>query len=313
MKHKRSILLYVMAGAVLSALFLVFSSAIQKIIIQAPLGPKGFIISTLFGLASGALLGLYIYRVKQARALAEQANESKRAFLANVSHELRTPLNGIVGIVELLKASSASAKQESYLKVIERSAKRLEHLIHNMLDVSNLDSGEIFFVNRKFNLCHLIDTLLDRVAADIQERKLSLYRDIQFTSQMQLIGDSTKVEQLLQNLLENAIKFTEEGTISLIVRELPGEAGQKRVEFQVRDTGIGVEPQLQKEIFSLFAQAENSYRRRYKGAGLGLTICQRLVQYMGGEIRLESTPGQGSNFIVLLPFQIAETSSIGHA
>ena len=237
-----------------------------------------------------------------AKQAAEQANRAKSAFLANMSHELRTPLNAIIGYSEMLEEEvqdSGKITNVHDLRKIQAAGKHLLALINDVLDLSKIEAGkmelhlETFDVRAMIN--DLVPTLSPAISKNANTFNLRMPADIG-----DMRADVTKVRQILLNLLSNACKFTDRGTISLEV-ERNLTAGRDWIQFQVRDTGIGISPEQQENLFQEFAQADVSIGRKYGGTGLGLAISHRLVQLMKGRISVESTPGAGSLFTVQLP------------
>lgn len=236
---------------------------------------------------------------------ANQASEAKTRFLANMSHEIRTPLNGIVGMVDMMNSTSLSDTQKEYLQIIKYSSDNLLAVISDILDYSKIDAGTMKISEEPFDLsdeCGKLMTML-RPAAD--KKKLSLHLDIQSNVPRVVKGDPLRIRQVLMNLVNNAIKFTEEGSIFLKVSVTDAENSESWIRFDVKDTGIGIPKDRQAELFEAFVQVDTSRTRRFGGTGLGLSICKEIVNLMGGEITVDSEPGFGSTFSVLLPLKIA--------
>lgn len=235
-----------------------------------------------------------------ARAQAEQANQAKSDFLANMSHEVRTPLNAIMGLTRLLQQTSLTPQQSAYLEMIDSSATSLLALLNSVLDLSKIEAGKLVFEQVRFDLPKWIEQCVSSVMAQALAKGLQFNLDVSADLPQYVMGDPGRLRQVLANLLSNAMKFTDKGQISVKVWLDPSPAahspGQVSVLFQVRDTGIGMTPEQQRTIFDAFTQADVSTTRRFGGTGLGLTICQRLVQMMGGKIRVVSEPGRGSAF-----------------
>jgi len=237
-----------------------------------------------------------------AKRAAEDASHAKSAFLANMSHELRTPLNAIIGYSEMLEEELQDVgriEKVDDVQKIQFAGKHLLALINDVLDLSKIEAGKMGLHLENFDVAGMIEdiatTLQPTIAKNANRLGLHLSEDLG-----QMHGDITKVRQILFNLLSNACKFTEHGTISLSV-DHTGTNGQQWIRFRVSDTGIGISPQQQENLFKEFAQADVSIARKYGGTGLGLAISYRFAQMMGGQISVESEMGKGSVFTVLLP------------
>jgi PAS domain S-box-containing protein len=241
--------------------------------------------------------------LRQAKETAESANRAKSEFLANMSHEIRTPMNGIMGMAQLLEYTNLSSKQKNYLEVIRNSSENLLAIINDILDLSKIEAGMVETVREEFCLKGSFDDVVKLHIAHIHAKGLTITTRIPAGMPDVLIGDQLRLKQILLNLVGNAVKYTDRGAITLAV--VIAERQQDRVvlRFSVTDTGIGIAPEHLQEIFSPFTQADSSNTRSYGGAGLGLTICRRLAGLMGGDIRVESTPGTGSTFHAELPFR----------
>lgn len=246
-----------------------------------------------------------------AKAEAENANHKKGEFLANMSHEIRTPMNAILGLSHLALKTKLTPKQLDYLTKIQASAGSLLNLINDILDFSKIEAGKLDIENVSFDLGQVVDDMAGTVAFKARERGLELVFHIARDTPRGLIGDPFRLGQILLNLTNNAVKFTEKGEVVVTVHpSLPPEGqGQDNVRwlrFAVHDTGIGMNPEQLQRLFSAFTQADSSTTRKYGGTGLGLSISRQLVQLMGGEITAESEPGVGSTFTFVLPFNIDE-------
>lgn len=237
----------------------------------------------------------------QARRSADAANEAKTLFLATMSHEIRTPLYGVLGTLELLGLTTLDPRQSDYLQTIQRSSSTLFQLISDVLDVSKIESGQMSIDPVEFCPLDMLENALHTYAASAEQRGLLLYACIDPNLPALMLGDATRIRQILNNLLSNAIKFTDSGRVVLRVRVLTLEEREACIEWQVTDTGIGISAQQQPFLFDPFYQVRDASSEA--GAGLGLAICQRLSQMMGGQMQVISEPGLGSNFSLRLSLQ----------
>jgi two-component system sensor histidine kinase BarA len=241
----------------------------------------------------GERLERAIHEAEGARQEAQRANQAKSSFLATVSHELRTPMTAILGTVDLLGRTTLSSRQADYLTAIRSSGESLQRLIDDVLDLSRIEAGRLELQREPFEL----DELLDALALMFGERAEARGLDLSILclgAPTALTGDSHRLRQVLVNLLGNALKFTEEGSVELRVSTEPREPD--RLRFEVQDTGPGLADDQRERIFRPFTQADSSLTRTHGGAGLGLAICRRLVEGMGGELKVQSELGQGSTF-----------------
>ncbi|MDX1803109.1 MAG: response regulator [Alcanivorax sp.] len=231
-----------------------------------------------------------------ARKEALKASQIKSEFLANMSHEIRTPLNGIIGFTRLLEKSTLTPRQEDYLSTIQKSGNSLLSIINDILDFSKIEAGKLSLEHIPFNLYDLIEEVQTLLAPLAQERDLQQAAIIYSDVPVQLLGDPLRIRQVLTNLVSNALKFTEHG--SVVVRAMFEEerGAEALIKVTVTDTGNGLSPDMQKNLFSAFTQADQSTRRQEGGTGLGLAISKRLVEGMGGEIGIESQQGNGATF-----------------
>ncbi|WP_420906200.1 ATP-binding protein [Candidatus Magnetaquiglobus chichijimensis] len=258
----------------------------------------------------GLLISILVvsFDLKQARQEAETANRSKSAFLANMSHEIRTPMNGVLGMIELALNVAISPTTREYLFKAQASSLTLLRLINDILDFSKIEQGALVLEKIPFRLPDLLADVADLFAPNIADKDLRLdiitpARKIEW-----LIGDPLRLQQVLFNLVGNAVKFTPRGRITVSVAALGRTAGKEQIQFRVMDEGIGIPLEKQSALFAPFTQADESTTRRFGGTGLGLAICKRLVEMMEGEIWVRSAPGRGSTFHFTVLLEIGQPS-----
>lgn len=240
---------------------------------------------------------------------AQQANKAKGDFIANMSHEIRTPMNAIMGIMHLVLRTELSEKQRGYLEKLDFASKALLHTINDILDFSKMDSGKLEMEHIPFRVEDIMVQAHDMVHASATEKNLHLTMNIATPTGARYFGDPLRLNQVLTNLLTNAIKFTAKGTIAMGVCIEEECNGEVLLHFSVQDSGIGISKEHLAALFTPFYQADTTTTRRYGGAGLGLALCKNLVTLMGGEIRCESTPGQGATFHFTARFPKVEHSA----
>jgi PAS domain S-box-containing protein len=242
--------------------------------------------------------------LRHATSKAEQASRAKSEFLANMSHEIRTPLNAVVGLSYVLRRMGLDVEQEDCVAKIELAGKSLLGVVNDVLDLSKVEAGALVIEHTEFSPRDLLQDLAAVMTAQAHAKGIAIEFDIPHDLPDVLAGDARRLSQILLNLVANAIKFTERGLVCLRVRQLGASAEAVTLSFVVQDTGIGIAPEVQSRLFAPFTQADASITRRFGGTGLGLSIVRRLARLMGGEVSLNSTPGVGSEFTVVLDFAL---------
>ncbi|WP_083811525.1 PAS domain-containing hybrid sensor histidine kinase/response regulator, partial [Asticcacaulis biprosthecium] len=247
--------------------------------------------------------------LRQAKAAAESASLTKSDFLASMSHEIRTPMNAIMGIADLLARTPLNEEQDKYVQIFRRAGDNLLNLINDILDLSKVEASQLELERTGFSLIGHLEKIMEMVAAKAQEKGLLLVCTIAPNVPPNIVGDAMRLRQVLLNLIGNAIKFTQSGQVSLYVDLDEADPLQPVLRFAITDTGIGIASQQLGPVFERFTQADSSTTRRFGGSGLGLTICKRLVELMGGRIWVESEIGEGSMFAFTIPLEIWDATT----
>ncbi len=243
--------------------------------------------------------------LRESNRLLEEAARVKQGFLARMSHELRTPMNGVIGMADLLETTPLSATQHRYTNTIRSSANTLLHILNDLLDISKINAGKILLETAPIDLAQLIEESALLFSGACKQKDLQLHVRPPELGPLRLMGDALRIRQILMNLIGNAVKFTQRGSITVQADITLDSAHRALACIDVTDTGIGIDPKAIQQIFEPFTQADETTARRFGGTGLGLTICRELAGLMGGSIRVDSEPGVGTSFRVTLPLDVA--------
>jgi PAS domain S-box-containing protein len=247
--------------------------------------------------------------LEAAKLAAESANVMKSRFLANMSHEIRTPMNGIMGFMELLQRTDLSDEQQEFIREAKSASEVLLYVINDILDFSKIEAGKLTVEKTSFNTRNAIEDAVSIIMPKVNEKNLELHVNINSNVPEEVLGDSARLRQVINNLVSNAVKFTEKGEITVGVKSSESIDGKVRIDFKIQDTGIGIGAEVIGKLFKPFTQADSSITRRFGGTGLGLAISRELIRLMDGDISAQSTMGQGSIFSFYILTEVSKNPS----
>ncbi|OGU16844.1 MAG: hypothetical protein A2076_00335 [Geobacteraceae bacterium GWC2_53_11] len=243
--------------------------------------------------------------LKEAKEAAEAANRAKSQFLANMSHELRTPMSGVLGMLDVVLGGQLEAKQRNYIRTAHNSASTLVRILNDVLEMTKIEGGRIHIEDKPFVLRDCVKIATDIFISETQHKGLDFIVAVAEDLPVTVTGDCLRTQQILTNLVANAVKFTEQGKVEVRVCSGSMNGGKRDITFSVTDTGIGIPDEMKQRIFSPFSQVDDSDTRRYGGTGLGLVISKHIVKLLGGTIFFESDEGKGCRFVFTVP--VSET------
>ncbi|NBC82178.1 MAG: response regulator [Bacteroidetes bacterium] len=249
---------------------------------------------------------LFEDKIRSAKDEAEAANRAKSEFLATITHEIRTPLNAIIGFTEQVQKTELDEKQENFMKIIEKSSEHLLSLVNEILVLSRIEAGEVRFDEVPFKIEHVVTEVYDTLKIKADQKNIQFHYQVHDNVKDIFIGDPFRLKQILINILNNAIKFTEAGYVSVNCFAAEDKEDKSQVRFDVTDTGVGISQEKIDSIFDQFKQADSTVTRKYGGTGLGLTISKKLTELQNGKISVRSQVGMGTQFTILLPYKKAE-------